>query len=66
MNGFYKWVNSTKFQIAILSIGLIYLQQSLYGLSPEVVANCLVKIAIAYFGARVLEPIVEKITEKLK
>lgn len=66
MNGFYKWLHSTKFQVAILCIGLIYLQQELYSLKAEIVTGALVKISIAYFGARVLEPVVEFLTKKIK
>ena len=59
MKGFYKWLSSTKFQISVLSIGLIYLQQGLYGLDPDSVTDAIVKICIAYMGARIIEPIVE-------
>lgn len=65
MNGFTKWLSSTKFQIAVLSIGLIYLQQEWYGLSATVAADCIMKLAIAYFGARIIEPVVEFIVKKL-
>ena len=66
MSGFYKWLSSTKFQIAILCIALIYIQQSAYGLSAEVAASSLVKICLAYLGARMLEPIVEFAIKKVK
>ena len=66
MTGFFKWLNSTKFQIAVLSIGLIYLQQELYGLNPEVATNALVKIVLGYFGARIVEPVVEFVTKKIE
>lgn len=65
MSGFRKWLSSTKFQITILVIGLVYLQQELYGLDAVTAANSIVKIGIAYLGARILEPIVEKITGKV-
>lgn len=65
-NGFIKWLGSTKFQIAVLCIGLIYLQQAFYGLSAEVVAGSLVKICIAYLGARILEPVVEMSISRFK
>lgn len=65
-NGFYKWLHSTKFQVAILCIGLIYLQQELYFLKAEIVTAALVKISIAYFGARILEPIAEFLANKIK
>ena len=58
MTGYKKWLASSKFQVATLCIALIYLQQTLYGLDPGSVADALVKIAVAYMGARVLEPIV--------
>ena len=66
MNGFSKWVHSTKFQVAVLCIALIYLQQFLYGLSAEIVADSLVKICVAYLGARILEPVVEMSVARLK
>ena len=66
VNGFNKWLGSTKFQISVLCIALIYLQQLLYGLSAEVVASSLVKICIAYLGARILEPVVEMSVARLK
>ena len=65
VNGFNKWLSSTKFQVAVLCIALIYLQQILFGLSPESVADSLVKICLAYLSARILEPVVEKITGKM-
>ena len=66
VNGFNKWLGSTKFQIAVLCIALIYLQQVLYGLDPVVVADSLVKICVAYLGARILEPVVEMSISRLK
>ena len=48
------------------AIGLIYLQQELYGLSAEVVTDAIVKLSIAYFSARILEPIVEFLIKKLE
>lgn len=65
-NGFTKWLSSTKFQIAVLCIGLIYLQQPLYGLSAEITASSIVKICIGYLGARILEPIVEMSVSRFK
>jgi len=65
-NGFNKWLGSTKFQIAVLCIGLIYLQQPLYGLSAEVVASSVVKICLGYLGARILEPVVEMSVSRFK
>ena len=66
MNGretaWQKFLTSSKFQIALLAIGLIYVDQFAFGLSPEVCATSIMKISIGYFGARVLEPIADKIT----
>lgn len=59
LTAFKKLIISSKFQLAILSVGLIYIQQSLYGLSPEIAAESIVKIAVAYFAARLIEPIAE-------
>jgi len=58
-NAYLKWLSSTKFQIAVMCIALIYLQQEFYGLSPEIVTDALLKITLAYFSARVVEPVVE-------
>lgn len=66
MSGFQKLIASSKLQIAILCIGLIYLQQFINGLSAEIVASSLVKICIAYLGARILEPVVEMSIARLK
>ena len=66
---YFKWLSSTKFQIAVMCIALIYLQQEFYGLNPGVATDALVKLAIAYFSARVLEPVVEffvSVVEKRK
>jgi len=65
MNGFYKWLSSTKFQITLLATLLIYSLTPLFKLSPEVVADSLVKIVGIYCGARILEPIVEFLIKKL-
>jgi len=56
---YFKWLSSTKFQIAVLCIALIYLQQEFYGLNPEVATDALLKLALGYFSARILEPVVE-------
>ena len=56
---YFKWLSSTKFQIAVMCIALIYLQQEFYGLNPEVATDALLKLALGYFSARILEPVVE-------
>ena len=66
VNGFNKWLGSTKFQLSVLCVALIYLQQFVSGLSAEIVADSLVKICIAYLGARILEPVVEMSIARLK
>ena len=65
MNGFFKWLSSTKFQIAVLAIGLIYLQQGFYELPPAVATDAIVKLSLGYFTARIIEPIVEFVVRKL-
>jgi len=65
VNGFNKWLSSSKFQIAVLTIGLIYVQQ-FNGLAVEIVAESLVKICVAYLGARILEPVVEMAVSRFK
>jgi len=64
MNGFYKWLSSTKFQIAILAIGLIYISMEIFKASPYTAIRAIRDVAIAYFGARVAEPIVEFVVGK--
>jgi len=56
---YFKWLSSTKFQIAVMCIALIYLQQEFYGLNPEIVTDALLKITLAYFSARIVEPVIE-------
>ena len=56
---YIKWLSSTKFQIAVMCIALIYLQQEFYGLNPEIVTDALLKITLAYFSARIIEPVIE-------
>lgn len=66
MNGFKKWLSSTKFQIAVLAIGLIYVAMKIFKADPEVAIPAIRDVSIAYFGARVIEPIVDFVTKKLK
>ena len=65
-SGYVKWLSSTKFQIAVMCIALIYLQQEFYGLNPEVATDALLKLALGYFSARILEPVVEFLISKVK
>jgi hypothetical protein len=61
MKGFEKWLNSTKFQVALMVIWLIFIDQQLFGLDAKTAATLLKDVALGYFAARVLEPVVEKI-----
>lgn len=63
--GFQKWLYSTKFQICILAMGLIVMDLVVFGLDPKSFADSVVKISIGYFGARVLEPIVDNISSRI-
>lgn len=65
-DGFKKFMISSKFQIAAVTIGLIYLSVNLLGATPDTVVGCIRDIAVAYFAARVLEPAVEFMIKRLK
>lgn len=65
MNGFKKWLSSTKFQIAFIAIGLIYVAMEIFDADPADAIGAIRDVAIGYFGARVAEPIVEFMTKKL-
>lgn len=62
---FIKWISSSKFQIAIIVLGFLALLVIRYQLKPDVAAGEAVKLAIAYFAARVAEPVVEYALAKL-
>lgn len=64
--GFSKWLISTKFQVTIITIGLIFAAQGLYKLNPATAGRLIRDIALAYLGARGLEPIVEYAVARLK
>lgn len=66
MNGFKKWLSSTKFQIAVLAIGLIYIAMEIFEADPAVAIGAIRDVSLGYFTARVVEPIVEFVTKKLK
>lgn len=65
-NGFTKWLSSSKFQIGILAIGLIYLSMEIFEANPDTAIKAIRDIAIGYFGARVIEPIVEFAVNNIK
>ena len=65
LNGFSKWLTSTKFQIAVLAIVLTYLAQVFFKLEPQAAVKVIKDIALGYFGARILEPVVEHAVNKL-
>lgn len=65
MTGFLKWLNSTKFQIGVLAIILIYFSVEFFQADPDTANSLIRDIAIAYFGARVAEPVVEYLTSRL-
>lgn len=65
MNGFLKWLNSTKFQIGILAIVLIYFSVEIFQADPNIANSLIRDVAIAYFGARVAEPVVEYLTNRM-
>ena len=59
MGWFEKLLCSSKLQIAIIVLGMIVFLVVRYKLAPHIAANEAVKLAIAYFAARVAEPVVE-------
>lgn len=59
MNGFKKWLNSTKFQVAVLGIIFLYLAPVFFEADPNLMAKYIRDIAIAYMGFRIGEPVVE-------
>jgi hypothetical protein len=65
MTGFFKWLNSTKFQIGILAIGLIFLSVKFFRADPNTANSLIRDIALGYFGARVAEPVVEWMIKKV-
>ncbi len=65
MNGFKKWLSSTKFQIGILAIGLIYIAMEIFEADPADALPLIRDVALGYFTARVAEPIVEVAVRKL-
>ena len=65
MNWFEKLLFSSKLQIAIIVLGMIVFLVIRYKLNPEIAATESVKLAIAYFGARVAEPVVEYALSRL-
>lgn len=65
-NGFKKFMISSKFQIAAVTIGLVYLSVNLLGATPDIAIRCIRDVAVAYFAARVLEPAVEFMVTRIK
>ena len=65
LNGFGKWLQSSKFQIAFIAIGLIYVSMEIFSANPDTAIPAIRDIALGYFGARVAEPIVEFVVNKL-
>lgn len=65
LNGFGKWLKSTKFQVALIAIGLIYVSMKIFNANPDTAIPAIRDIALGYFGARVAEPVVEFAINKL-
>ena len=63
--GFEKWLASSKFQIALIVVAVAMFLVIVYRLAPDVAIKELTKVAAAYFGARVLEPIAGEIAGKI-
>jgi len=58
-DGFTKWLSSTRFQVAVLAIGLIYLSMEIFEADPAVAIGAIRDVALGYFAARVVQPILE-------
>ena len=65
LNGFNKWLQSSKFQIAAIAIGLIYISMGIFSANPDTAIPAIRDIALGYFGARVVEPVVEFAVKRL-
>lgn len=63
-NGFFKFLTSTKFQVAILGLGLILLLVGKFKGDPNHGISTIRDVALGYFGARILEPVVEFMLER--
>lgn len=63
--GFNKWLASSKFQIALIFVAVAMFLVIVYRLAPDVAIKELTKVAAAYFGARVLEPIAGEVAGKI-
>ena len=66
MNGFLKFLSSSKYQLALLTFGFIVWLIASNKISGELAVREVVKLSIAYFGARVLEPFVEFLLNRRK
>lgn len=65
IDGFAKWLSSTKFQVFMLVFVLGIFLIVVYKLQPADALGKIRDVAIAYMGARVLEPVAEFITKKI-
>lgn len=66
LNGYVKWLSSTKFQICLLTEIAVYIAIPLFNLEPEFAVTKMVEVCAIYCATRVLEPIVEFIVKKLE
>lgn len=64
VDGFAKWLSSTKFQVFMLVFVIAIFLIVVYRLSPADALGKIRDVAIAYMGARVLEPVAEFLTKK--
>lgn len=62
---FDKFMVSSKYQIAMIYVAVAMFLVVAYGLAPSTAINELTKVTIAYFSARVLEPIAGEIANKV-
>jgi len=62
---FLKFLMSSKFQVALIFCGMAVYLVSFYKLEPAIALREFKDVALAYIGARILEPAVEFFVGKL-
>lgn len=65
-DGFIKWAISSKFQISLISIILIYLSIPLFKSEPSITLPLIRDITGVYIGGRILGELADYIIERIK
>lgn len=66
MNGFVKFLSSSKYQLALIVTGTIIWAIATNKVEALPALHILRDLSIAYFSARILEPLVEFLLRRLK